>query len=282
MSENTSNPVEILLVEDEPGMTEGLKRVLKCAGYTVTAIENYKTGLEEGLEKKDVWNLAIIDLELGNEAEGKEFSGITLIKEFRKKDCRFPIIVYSGNTYYDVSLSDVDKQVIAAGMERTNPVVTRIVNKPEHKLTWSKRQNIENLKKFHEGLLGEVKNLTDNYTPPEKLSRGPITLCVYPREVWVRGKEVRFTNYEHGYLYELMISREPVDVDHFIDVAHSKDAVTLERRKGRVEKHISNIRKKLQGAGLIAEEELFPILYDGTNQGYKLAWNYGERDMNNA
>ena len=270
-------PINILLVEDETRTITGLRDVLEVKGYSVTATMNYESGLEAGVTKKNIWHLAIIDLELGDGPNTDEYSGLKLIDELRKKhDCKFPIIVYSGNTY----TPDLVAQAIIAGENKTSSIL-RSIDKPDQ-LPQGEIPHINLLMEAHRKLLDGVADVILIYTPPEEVTRGPITLYVFDKEVRVRDKSVGLTTTQYDYLYHLMISRMPaVQVNYLIreilhiDIEEIEDEQYKKRLKDRVHAHIKNIRRELQRAGLQkAGNSLWPILYvdKGENGSYQLPW----------
>ena len=270
---------DILLVEDEKGMRTGLEKVLKDQGYNVTAVSDYESGLKAGLERKDTWNLAIVDLALGDERDQIGFSGKRLNKELRKKKCKFPIIVYSGHTY----LTRLDEELIEEGT--SEDVDFKIVNKPDpsrYRLLQGDRRHSEDLRELHKDLLGKAADLTSKYIPlaKRKVHRGPIILDSYRSKVLVQGNQVEFSPYQYKYLCELMIAREPVGVYHFIEHVHEDTTLQLSDKtyRQRVQAHISYIRGNLREAGLKkAEDKDWPVLYDRVREGYKLPWEYRDK-----
>ena len=272
--------VNILVVEDDKQTTKELRAVLRDKGYRVSVEMDSTSALEAGLAKKDTWDLAIIDLELADDKpDSTGYSGIKLIDELRKKRCKYPIIIYSGNTYYQVSA--VDNAVLEAGRDKTVPsaAVTRIVNKPSGDVR-GKPPNIEAWKRLHKDLLDGVDELTSEYTPPARqtVQRGPITLTVPYRIVRVRDKQIKLTEKQCKYLYELMRVRH-AHVNDLIEELVVRDSKQGKKTKPRdprnlVHVHIYHIRKELKqilrDAGEEGSEKNWPILEEDGR--YHLPW----------
>lgn len=75
----------ILVVEDEEGLVDILKRALKGEGYTVDSAKDGKEGLEKGL--KHNYGLIILDLML------PKIDGIEVCRKLREHEVHTPIIM---------------------------------------------------------------------------------------------------------------------------------------------------------------------------------------------
>ncbi|GAB4338729.1 MAG: response regulator [Calditrichia bacterium] len=71
------DPAQILVIDDEPGMREGLKRLLGRQGHEVTVAERGKTGVELGTARE--YDLYFIDLKM------PDMEGTTVLKEIKAK-----------------------------------------------------------------------------------------------------------------------------------------------------------------------------------------------------
>jgi len=80
-----SDAVKILLIEDDPGITDTLQRVLTGEGHEVTIEKRGDDGL--ALAVKDLFNVVITDLRLPG------LSGLELIRELHTARPRLPIIL---------------------------------------------------------------------------------------------------------------------------------------------------------------------------------------------
>ena len=80
-----SDAVKILLIEDDPGITDTLQRVLTGEGHEVTIEKRGDDGL--ALAVKDLFNVVITDLRLPG------LSGLELIRELHAARPRLPIIL---------------------------------------------------------------------------------------------------------------------------------------------------------------------------------------------
>ena len=92
MVSTTRDPV--LLVDDDVEWTKELRNGLHDEGlFVVDVCHTKKDGLVRGVEKKDVFRAAIIDLNLDDSKPVLE--GLDLILKLQDAQCRYPIIVSS-------------------------------------------------------------------------------------------------------------------------------------------------------------------------------------------
>jgi FixJ family two-component response regulator len=82
--------VTIHVVDDEPGIRQGLERLLKASGFEVETFAS----AEEFLARADVAGCMILDLEMPG------MSGLELQMELLERGCRWQIVFLSGR--YDV------------------------------------------------------------------------------------------------------------------------------------------------------------------------------------
>ncbi len=77
--------MRILIVEDEIHLAEALTQILKKNNYTVDAVNDGKSGLDNALS--DIYDLIILDIML------PEMDGITVLKNIRKEGLSTPVIL---------------------------------------------------------------------------------------------------------------------------------------------------------------------------------------------
>lgn len=82
-----SSSTNILIIEDEIAIAEGLKDLCEMNGYTVKHVADGESGLEEALSGK--FNLVLLDLMLPG------IDGFTVCDRIREKDKSLPIIILS-------------------------------------------------------------------------------------------------------------------------------------------------------------------------------------------
>lgn len=82
-----SSSTNILIIEDEIAIAEGLKDLCEMNGYAVKHVADGESGLEEALSGK--FNLVLLDLMLPG------IDGFTVCDRIREKDKSLPIIILS-------------------------------------------------------------------------------------------------------------------------------------------------------------------------------------------
>jgi len=82
--------MRLLIIEDEQSLREQLKQRLVARGYSVDAAADGREGLFLGSEYP--MDLAIIDIGL------PEMSGIEVIRELRKQQKNFPILILTARS----------------------------------------------------------------------------------------------------------------------------------------------------------------------------------------
>src|SRR5690348_2756170 len=79
------NTTKILLIEDDPGIREGLQRVLAEEGHEVTVEQRGDQGLAQA--RTGAFNLVITDLRLPG------LSGLDLVRQLHSAQPRLPIVL---------------------------------------------------------------------------------------------------------------------------------------------------------------------------------------------
>ncbi len=92
--------MRLLIVEDEDGLREQLKKQLTDKGYTVDAAADGKQGFFLGAEYP--MDLAIIDLGL------PEMEGIEVIKKLREKERAFPILILTARANWQDKVNGLE------------------------------------------------------------------------------------------------------------------------------------------------------------------------------
>lgn len=87
----------VLLIDDDPTVLEGLRRLLVRAGYDVTVAGNGVAGLEAA--RSHAIDVVVTDLKMPG------VSGLELVKLFQELDLTLPIIVLTGNATLEAAIT---------------------------------------------------------------------------------------------------------------------------------------------------------------------------------
>jgi two-component system, OmpR family, response regulator PhoP len=201
--------VRILVVEDEPGIREGLREQFAREGFTVDLAADGEDGLYAGCEYPV--DVAIIDLGL------PKMSGLEVIRRLREKKKSFPILVLTARDRWQDKVEGLE-----AGADD-------YVSKPFH----------------FEEVLARVQALVrraGGWASPE-LVCGPIVLDTRRKTVRVSDKIVDLTNYEYRLLEHLMLrAGKVISKTELAERLYDED---LERESNVIEVYMGRLRKKL-------------------------------------
>jgi two-component system response regulator PhoP len=204
--------VRILVVEDEPGIREGLREQFAREGFTVDLAADGEDGLYAGCEYPV--DVAIIDLGL------PKMSGLEVIRRLREKKKSFPILVLTARDRWQDKVEGLE-----AGADD-------YVSKPFH----------------FEEVLARVQALVrraGGWASPE-LVCGPIVLDTRRKTVRVSDKIVDLTNYEYRLLEHLMLrAGKVISKTELAERLYDED---LERESNVIEVYMGRLRKKLDPA----------------------------------
>jgi diguanylate cyclase (GGDEF)-like protein/PAS domain S-box-containing protein len=89
-------PARLLIIEDDPGFSTSLQRLLQSAGYQVQAANTGTAGLEKLAQ--DAPDLALLDINL------PDMTGHEVIRAAREKGLHVPVIVVSGESEIDAAI----------------------------------------------------------------------------------------------------------------------------------------------------------------------------------
>ncbi len=92
--------MRILVVEDEPGVSQFVQQGLTEAGYAVDVAENGFDGLEFGLSKR--FDVIILDIML------PEMNGLEVLRELRNKRVKTPVLLLTARDSIDDRVSGLD------------------------------------------------------------------------------------------------------------------------------------------------------------------------------
>jgi DNA-binding response OmpR family regulator len=204
---------KILIVEDDPGISLGLKDEFESEGYDVWSAEDGEKGLEAAKTQKP--DLIILDIML------PVLNGYEVCKRLRMEGNRTPIIMLT------VKDKEIDKIL---GLELG---ADDYVTKP-----FSLRELVARAKAIFRRVEIRIEDL-DTY------SFGQIELDFKKYEATKRGENLELTPLEF-HLMKLMIQRkgEVLTRNDFLDGVWGEDNLAVSDRT--VDSHIANIRKKVE------------------------------------
>ena len=204
---------KILIVEDDPGISLGLKDEFESEGYEVWTADEGEKGWEAARNQKP--DLIILDIML------PALDGYEVCKRLRMEGNRTPIIMLT------VKDKEIDKIL---GLELG---ADDYVTKP-----FSLRELIARAKAVLRRTEAKSEDL-DTY------SFGQIELDFKKYEGTKKGKNLELTPLEF-HLMKLMIQKkgEVITRDDFLDGVWGEDNLTVSDRT--VDSHIANIRKKIE------------------------------------
>jgi two-component system response regulator PhoP len=218
-----------LVIEDDPDLRAQVAGYFTSEGFVVDAAADGEQGLYKATEYPI--DIAVIDLGL------PKVSGVDIIKQARKKGCKFPILILTARDGWESKV-----QGLEAGADD-------YLVKPFHK----------------EELLARARALLrrSGGWAHSTLESGPIVLDTTAKQVTVEGKPVELTAYEFRLLEYLLINAGKV-VSKSVLTEHLY-AEDMERDSNVIEVFIRRLRSKLDPA-----ETLGPI---ETLRGQGYRWN---------
>ncbi|MBP3578503.1 MAG: response regulator transcription factor [Lachnospiraceae bacterium] len=209
----------ILVVEDDKEILEGIKIYLKNQGYTVFGASNGLEGLDV-IEKEEI-HLAIVDLMM------PKMDGITMTMKLREKH-DFPVIILTAKS------EEIDK------ITGLNVGADDYVTKPFAPMELMARVNsqLRRYRKFMEALQGREEAGKDN-----TLVVGGLELDEEKASVTVDGNPVKLTPLEFKVLALLMKYPGRVfSADELYERVWNEKAITTDT----VMVHIRKIREKIE------------------------------------
>lgn len=209
----------ILVVEDDKEILEGIKIYLKNQGYTVFGASNGLEGLDV-IEKEDI-HLAIVDIMM------PKMDGITMTMRLREKH-DFPVIMLTAKS------EEIDK------ITGLNIGADDYVTKPFAPMELMARVNsqLRRYRRFREVLAGKAEAKPDNV-----LVVGGLELDEEKASVTVDGNPVKLTPIEFKVLALLMKYPGRVfSADELYERVWNEKAITTDT----VMVHIRKIREKIE------------------------------------
>ncbi|MEQ9439632.1 MAG: response regulator transcription factor [Cyclobacteriaceae bacterium] len=221
--------MNLLIIEDESGITSFLKQGLEEEGYTVDVAEEGKRGLEMALSGS--YDLLLLDWMLPG------VTGIELCQQFRTKYRETPVIFLTA------------KDTVQETIEGLQSGANDYIKKPFH----------------FEELLERIRvQLRTNTAEQEQFSLGNIVLNTATHQVYKSDQEIYLTQKEFALLEYLMRNKGTV-CPRIRIIEHVWD-IHFEYNTGVIDVYVNALRKKLdlrndeahirtiRGVGYIAEE----------------------------
>jgi DNA-binding response OmpR family regulator len=204
---------KVLIIEDDPGISLGIKDEFESEGYDVWAVDNGEKGLEAARNQKP--DLIILDIML------PVLNGYEVCKILRMEGNRTPIIML---TVRDKEIDKILGLELGADDYLTKP--------------FSLRELLARAKAIFRRTEARPEDL-DTY------AFGQIELDFKKYEATKGGKNLELTPLEF-HLMRLLIQKkgEVLTRDDFLDGVWGEDNLSVSDRT--VDSHVANIRKKLE------------------------------------
>ncbi len=203
--------MRILLVEDEPTLSEQIAQSLHEAGYVVDRSDNGRDAAYMG--ESEPYDAIILDLGL------PLIDGLTVLKQWRGKGIAIPVLILTARDGWHEKVSGID-----AGADD-------YLSKPFHM----------------EELLARIRALIRRATgnASSTLQCGPILLDTRSARVTVDGHPVTLTAHEFKVLSYLMHHRD--QVVSRTDLTEHIYAQDFDRDSNTIEVFVGRLRKKIPG-----------------------------------
>jgi two-component system response regulator PhoP len=207
--------MRILVVEDEDQLRDQLTATLRAAGFVVDAARDGQEGRYMGDEFPI--DLALVDLGL------PKLSGIDVIKQWRAKGLRFPILILTARGRWQEKVEGLE-----AGADD-------YLVKPFH---------TEELLARAKALMRRAAGWTQSV-----LQCGPISLDLTRQEVRRNGEPLELTAFEYKVLEYLMLrAGQVVSKTELTEHIYEQD---FERDSNVIEVFVGRLRKKLDPDGSV-------------------------------
>jgi two-component system response regulator PhoP len=221
--------MRVLLVEDEAHIRESLVARLDETGYTVDSAEDGEEGLFLGSEY--AIDVGIVDIGL------PKMSGIELIRELRKLDKNFPILILTARGNWQDKVEGLE-----AGADD-------YLVKPFH---------VEELL----ARLNALLRRSGGWSQPV-LSGGPVSLDTRTQAVSINDQPVELTAYEYKVLeYMMLHAGEVVSKTDLTEHIYEQD---WDRDSNTIEVFVRRLRKKLD------PEDRYKPIETLRGRGYRFA-----------
>lgn len=201
--------MQLLVVEDEPGIARFLKQGLEEEGYTVEVADTGTEGLRRALGQS--YDLLLVDWMLPG------LTGLALCQQLRAQHNQTPLIF--------LTAKDTVQDTVAGLQAGANDYI----KKPFH----------------FEELLERIRvQLRTTQVAPERFSVGPIVLDVATHQVYKDGEEILLTQKEFALLEYLL--RHKGNVCRRQKIIEQVWDIHFEYNTGVIDVYMNALRKKLR------------------------------------
>jgi len=202
----------ILLIEDDPAILNGISEALKAEFYNVTAVDDGEKGYKTA--KREKFDLIILDLMLPYK------DGFEICRDLRKEEVATPIIMLTSKK------EEVDKLV---GLEMG---ADDYMTKPF------------SLKELLARIKAVLRRSQTSLFEPDEMSFGTININFKKQEAYKNGINVKLSSTEFKIIkYFISHEGEVITRNQFLDDVWGYDSFPTTRT---VDNYILSIRKKLE------------------------------------
>lgn len=208
---NKSEPMDILVVEDDPAVRILVKAVLEHKGNKVFVADNAIKG--ESLASENKYDIIILDLRL------PDGNGYDICSNIREKDIKTPVLFLSAEHETDVKI-----KCLKVGAD---DYLTKPFNSDE--------------------LIARIEAIVrrSNINSGEKeISCGEIKVDLNGREMFVNGEGIQLTNNEFNLLVYLMRNKNKIITQE--ELAKKVWNIHFDTQTNYINVYISYLRKKIR------------------------------------
>lgn len=272
MQENESKPYKIMAVDDDPGILDSLKIVLRRSGYT---IECYQNPLEAiGVLKENSYDLLLLDFIMD------ELHGDKVVEEIRKFDTNLYILLLTGHKDLAPPLETLKQLAIQGYCEKSDNLDQLLL------LVESALKSVDQMRLIN-SINEELKDKNEELEKSYLDTIGILRQTVEAKDPYTKGHSDRVSKYSVMLGRKLELSEEEIHTleigGYFHDIGKIgiPDSILLKESKLDDEEYSQIMNHPSIGAHILGDVEMFkdliPIVlhhherYDGRGYPSKLA-----------